>query len=73
MPRKAANLSIDAALIEEAREFNVNLSQAAESGVREAVRAAKADEWMRENRDALLAYNKWIEENGLPLEEYRQF
>ena len=73
MPRKAANLSIDAALIEEAREFNVNLSQAAESGVREAVRAAKADEWMRENRDALLTYNKWIEENGLPLEEYRQF
>lgn len=73
MPRKATNLSIDSTLVEEARALDVNLSQAAEAGVREAVRAAKADEWMRENRDALLAYNKWIEENGLPLEEYRQF
>lgn len=73
MPRKATNLSIDSTLVEEARALDVNLSQAAEAGVREAVRAAKADKWMRENRDALLAYNKWIEENGLPLEEYRQF
>ena len=73
MTRKSANLSLDEELVAEAKALGVNLSQSAEAGVREAVRAAKAEEWMRENRAALLAYNDWIEENGLPLAEYRQF
>lgn len=71
--KKPTNLSLDAALVAEAGEYDVNLSQAAEAGVREAVRAAKADAWKRENLEAMLAYNKWIEENGIPFEEYRQF
>ena len=73
MPRKATNLSIDAALVEEARSLDVNLSQAAEAGVREAVRAAKAEEWLRENKEALLASNEWVAKNGLPLAKYRMF
>ena len=43
--RKPANLSMDAALVEEARRLGVNLSRAAEEGLRAAVRAAKADGW----------------------------
>lgn len=73
MPRKPANLSLDAALIEEAREFDINLSQAAEAGVREAVKTAKAEAWKRENAEALEGYNDWIEKNGLPLAKYRMF
>lgn len=30
-----------------------------------------AAEWLAENRAALLAYNAWITENGLPLDEFR--
>lgn len=73
MPRKATNLSIDSTLVEEARALDVNLSQAAEAGVREAVRAAKAEEWLRENKEALLASNEWVAKNGLPLAKYRMF
>ncbi len=72
-PRKPTNLSLDAALLAEARTLNVNLSRAAEEGVRDAVRAAKAAQWMAENADALESSNAYVAEKGLPLDPYRQF
>lgn len=71
--RKAANLSMDAALVDEARRYGVNLSRAAEDGLRAAVSAAKAEEWRRENRAALESANAWAEANGLPLARHRPF
>jgi antitoxin CcdA len=71
--RKPANLSMDAALVEEARRLGVNLSRAAEEGLRAAVRAAKAEAWRRENREALESANEWVEANGLPLAKHRLF
>ena len=71
--RKATNLSLDRALLEEARELGVNLSRSAEEGVRAAVKAEKERVWKEENRETLEAWNKWVEKNGLPLEKYRQF
>jgi post-segregation antitoxin (ccd killing protein) len=32
-----------------------------------------AAQWLEENRAAIAAYNAWVENNGLPLQEYRQF
>lgn len=32
-----------------------------------------AAEWQNENRAAMVAYNTWVNENGLPLEECQQF
>ena len=71
--RKATNLSLDRALLEEARELGVNLSRSAEEGVRAAVKAEKERVWKEENRETLEAVNKWVEENGLPLAQFRQF
>jgi antitoxin CcdA len=71
--RKPTNLSLDAALIGEAKALSVNLSQAAEEGVRAAVAKAKAARWKAENAEALDGYNRWVEANGLPLDKYRQF
>ena len=39
-PRKATNLSLDAALVDAARALDVNLSRAAEEGLRKAVAAS---------------------------------
>lgn len=72
-PRKATNLSLDADLIQEARSFGVNISQAAEAGVRRAVVEAKAEQWRRDNAEAIASSNRWVEANGLPLERYRPF
>lgn len=71
--KRAANLSVDAALLEDARALDINLSQVLETGLRRAVAEARAARWRRENAAALEAYNAWVDAHGLPLERYRQF
>jgi len=71
--RKATNVTLDAALLHEARTHGVNLSRAAEDGLRAAVESARKEAWQRENRAMLEASNRWIETNGLPLEAHRLF
>lgn len=71
--RKATNLTLDAALLAEAKALSVNVSRAAETGIAEAVRAEKERLWLEENREALESWNAWVNENGLPLAKYRMF
>lgn len=71
--RKPTNLSLDADLILEAKEFDINISRVAEEGIAKAVSAEKSRRWKEENREALESWNKYVEENGLPLAKYRQF
>lgn len=71
--RKPTNLSLDRALLSEARTLGVNLSQAAEAGLRDAVRDAKATAWTRENAQALASSNDWVDRHGLPLARHRLF
>ena len=73
MPKKATNLSLDQMLLAEAKELGVNLSRAAEQGLRRAVISAKSERWKLENAEALASSNDWIDAHGLPLEQYRQF
>lgn len=72
-PRKPTNLSLDATLLTEAKALKVNLSRAAEDGVRSAVAAAKAAQWKTANAAALRSSNAYVEKHGLPLDAYRQF
>ncbi|EYR81033.1 MAG: type II toxin-antitoxin system CcdA family antitoxin [Proteobacteria bacterium] len=66
--KKPTNLTLDPSL-----PFGINLSEAAEAGLRRAVADAKARAWQRENADALASSNAWSEAHGLPLDQYRQF
>jgi antitoxin CcdA len=72
-PRKPTNLSLDADLLSEAKALKVNLSRAAEDGVRSAVASAKAQQWKAENEQALRSSNDYVETHGLPLDSFRQF
>tara|TARA_R110000850_G_scaffold12516_15_gene42048 strand:- start:3035 stop:3295 length:261 start_codon:yes stop_codon:yes gene_type:complete len=72
-PKKPTNLTLDSSLLTEARSLGVNLSQAAEAGLRRAVAEAKAKAWQRENAAAVASSNAWAEAHGLPLDKYRQF
>ncbi len=71
--RRAANLSIDAAVLEEARALNINLSGAAQDGIQSAISAEKAKRWKEENAEAIRSSNEYVEKYGLPLEKYRMF
>jgi len=74
--RRATNLSLNEALIEEARRANINLSRAAERGIAEELAEAKeatAKQWLAENAQTLREINEWTEKHGLPLDKYRLF
>ncbi|MCV3273960.1 type II toxin-antitoxin system CcdA family antitoxin [Roseobacter sinensis] len=71
--RKSTNLSLDATLLQEARALKVNLSRAAERGVRAAVAEARTAAWQAENRGALESSNSYVETHGLPLDRHRNF
>jgi len=70
---KPTNVSLDAALVAEAKALGVSISQASNRGLEEAVKKARAERWLEENMAALEASNEWMKANGLPLEKYRLF
>ena len=70
---KPTNVSLDVALVEEAKALGVNISLAATQGLEQAVAKTRAERWLEENQAALESSNAWVEANGLPLEKYRRF
>lgn len=72
-PRKATNVSINEALLAEARMLKINVSKAAESGLVLALAEKRAELWLAENRAALDSSNAYVEQHGLPLAQYRGF
>lgn len=71
--RKATNVSLNEALLAEAKALRISISQAAEAGLAQAVAERRAALWLEANREALESSNRWVEENGLPLARYRGF
>ncbi|MCB9983171.1 MAG: type II toxin-antitoxin system CcdA family antitoxin [Rhodospirillales bacterium] len=63
--RKAVNLTINAAILEEAKALGLNASQAAEKGLISEIKKAKEKQWLKENKKAIEAYNQEIRERGL--------
>lgn len=71
--RRATNVTLDVALLGEARALGVNVSQAAEVGLADAVARRRAEQWLVENREAVESSNSYVEAFGLPLARYRNF
>lgn len=72
-PRRPTNISLPSDMVDEAKRLGINVSQACETGLQEQVRKALGEEWKSENRQAIESWNKWIAENGMLYDEYRQF
>lgn len=72
-PKKSANLSINAELLQQAKQLNINLSQTLELHLAEIVRQAQRDQWLAENKDALHDYNRRIEARGAFSDGLRRF
>lgn len=67
--KRRINLTIDENLIALAKELGLNASNAAEDGLRAAVRKAQEKQWLQENSAAIEANNERIRKYGthLPL------
>lgn len=69
----ATNVSLDAALVAEARQLGVNISRASAIGLHDAVAKARTERWLEENRSALHSSNHFVGQFGLPLKALRLF
>lgn len=72
-PKKATNLSLNARVLEMAREMGMNVSQTVDTLLAAEVQRRYWEQWNEENREAVAAYNARIASEGLPLAKYRTF
>jgi len=71
--KKAANLSVDSKLLEDAKRLNLNLSQVFEAGLEQAIRQRQREDWLKKNRRALDAYNDYVEKHSVFSNGLRSF
>jgi antitoxin CcdA len=71
--RRATNVSLASDLIDEARQLDINISQACEKGLAAEVKKAREDKWIEENWEAIQSSNDYVRKHGLPLAKYRLF
>ena len=72
-PKKPTNVSINSDLLEKARGLNINLSATLEKALAEQLRIEQRAQWLRENADAIKAYNEFVESNGTFGDSVRKF
>ena len=72
-PKKWANLSINADILQQAKQLNINLSQTLAQHLAEIVRQAQRSQWLEENKNALDEYNHRIETRGTFSDGLRRF
>jgi antitoxin CcdA len=72
-PKKPTNLSINSDLLKKARDLEINLSAALEQALTNQLKAKQAQQWLEQNRNAITAYNKSVDENGVFGDGLRNF
>ncbi len=72
-PKTRVNITVDEALIAEAKAVGINLSAVAETAIRNATRAEEMRLWKERNKDAIEAWTRKIEEEGLWSDGLRLF
>ena len=72
-PKKATNLSINSDLLNKTKQLNINLSATLELALKEVLVKKEQQQWQKENKNAIKAYNNFIEENGCFSDEFRSF
>jgi antitoxin CcdA len=69
--KRPINLSVDAALLDEVRRLNINISETLEQHLRSLVRTVREKRWQEENREAIASINAFIDEHGLLADRLR--
>jgi len=72
-PKKPTNLSINSDLLKKARDLEINLSAVLEQALTSQLKAKQAQQWLEQNKNAIDAYNKAVDENGVFSDGIRSF
>ena len=71
--KKATNVSVNAVLLQQAKAFNINLSNTLEQALIAKIKQLQADTWQLDNKMAIDSYNRHIEQNGVFGDDVRAF
>jgi len=72
--KRAATVTLDRDLLEEAERTGIDLSQTLESELRRILeQQRREDKWRAENREAIASFNDHIRRNGTIGDDYRTF
>ena len=71
--KRATNVSIRGDLLDGARDAGINLSATLERALAEEIARVKRERWREENRDAIAAYNDYVDEHGAFSDGVRSF
>ena len=72
-PKKATNLSLNRDLLKKTRTHNINLSATLEQALKDKLKNIEANKWVKENKNAIQAYNDFVDDNGCFGDEFREF
>jgi len=73
VPKKPTNLTLNAKVLEMAREMGMNISQTVDELLAAEVQRRYWERWNEDNKEAIAEYNARIANEGLPLGQYRTF
>jgi antitoxin CcdA len=71
--KQSANLSIRSDLLRQARARKINLSKTLEESLEEILKKQDLQTWVEENRKAMEASNRFVDEHGLWSDGLRLF
>ena len=71
--KRAVNLSLNAKVLDTARELGLNISATVDALLAEEVKKRYWERWNEDNKEAIAHYNARIAKEGLPLATYRTF
>lgn len=72
-PKKATNLSVNSDLLNKAKALDINLSAALEQALVQLLKQRQQEQWLKENRAAIAAYNQEVEAHGAFGDTLRSF
>lgn len=72
-PKKATNLSVNSDLLNKAKALDINLSAALEQALAQLLKQRQQEQWLRENRAAIAAYNQEVAAQGTFGDTLRSF
>ena len=72
-PKKPTNLSVNSDLLKKCKAMNINLSATLEHALTDVLAKTENDKWAEDNKNAIKAYNEFVDENGCFGEEFRDF
>lgn len=71
--KKPVNVSVNSDLLQKARALDINLSATLEVALATEVKRRRAEQWLKDNKPSLDAYNRLVEKHGVFSDGMRGF